>query len=252
MKISWGGDEYLDRLTIDADAFYPFLDEREEYPSSSIPDPRRVEQLFSWLAAHYESIVAIPVGKRLSGCWQVMENAAKKMRDEGYPIAVVDSRLNSAAQGLAVIAAAEDAAAGLGAGEIVARLNGTIARARIFVSVATFKYMVRGGRVSALKGFIAAVANLKPIVSLDREGKGVTFAASFSQRGAKKKILRQVKADRGRIARYAVVHAGASGEAKAYAEALASLLGKEPEYVMEISPAVGIHAGIGAVAVAYV
>ena len=50
---------------------------------------------------------------------QVMENAAKKMRDEGYPIAVVDSRLNSAAQGLAVIAAAEDAAAGLGAGEIV-------------------------------------------------------------------------------------------------------------------------------------
>ena len=252
MKISWGGDEYLDRLTIDADAFYPFLDEREEYPSSSIPDPRRVEQLFSWLAAHYESIVAIPVSKRLSGCWQVMENSAKKMRDEGYPIAVVDSRLNSAAQGLAVIAAAEDAAAGLGAREIVARLNRTIARARIFVSVATFKYMVRGGRVSALKGFIAAVANLKPIVSLDREGKGVAFAASFSQRGAKNKILRQVKADRGRIARYAVAHAGASGEAKEYAQALASLLGKEPEYVMEISPAVGIHAGIGAVAVAYV
>jgi DegV family protein with EDD domain len=252
MKISWGEDDYLDRLTIDSDTFYPYLDKRKEYPGSSIPDPRRVEQVFSWLAAHYESIVAIPVGKGLSGCWQVMENAAKKLRDGGYPITVVDSRLNSAAQGLAVLSAAEDAAAGLSPGEIVSRLYGTVKGARIFVSVATFRYMVRGGRVSALKGFLAAVANLKPIVSLDREGKGVAFAASFSQGGAKKKILRQVKADRERISRYAVVHARARPEAEAYAREIAALVGKEPEYIMEIAPTVGIHAGIGAVAVAYI
>lgn len=252
MKISWGEDEYLDRLTIDSDTFYPYLDKRKEYPGSSIPDPRRVEQVFSWLAAHYESIVAIPVGKGLSGCWQVLENAAKKLRDGGYPITVVDSRLNSAAQGLAVLSAAEDAAAGLSPGEIVSRLYGTVKGARIFVSVATFRYMVRGGRVSALKGFLAAVANLKPIVSLDREGKGVAFAASFSQGGAKKKILRQVKADRERISRYAVVHARARPEAEAYAREIAALVGKEPEYIMEIAPTVGIHAGIGAVAVAYI
>jgi len=252
MKISWGEDEYLDRLTIDSDTFYPYLDKRKEYPGSSIPDPRRVEQVFSWLAAHYESIVAIPVGKGLSGCWQVLENAAKKLRDGGYPITVVDSRLNSAAQGLAVLSAAEDAAAGLSPGEIVSRLDGTLKGARIFVSVATFRYMVRGGRVSALKGFLAAVANLKPIVSLDREGKGVAFAASFSQGGAKKKILRQVKADQNRIAHYAVVHAHARAEAEAYAREIAALVGKEPEYIMEIAPTVGIHAGIGAVAVAYI
>jgi DegV family protein with EDD domain len=252
MKITWGDDEYLDRITIDADTFYPYLDERREYPGSSIPDPRRVEQVFSWLAAHYESVIAIPVGKSLSGCWQVMENAAKKMQDGGYPIAVIDSRLNSAAQGLAVLSAAEDASAGLSRDEILSRLNETIKRARIFVSVATFRYMVRGGRVSALKGFLASIANLKPIVSLDRAGKGVAFSASFSQAGARKKILRQVKADRASISRYAVVHAHARAEAEAYAKEIAALVGKEPEYIMEIAPAVGIHAGIGAVAVAYV
>lgn len=252
MKILWGDDEYLDRVTIGPETFYPYLDARKEYPGSSVPDPRRVEQVFAWLAAHYESIVAIPVGKRLSGSWQVMENAAKKLKAEGYPLAVVDSRLNSAAQGLAVLAAAEDAAAGLGAEEIVSRLEARVSRARIFVSVATFKYMVRGGRVSALKGFIAAVANLKPIVSLDREGRGTAFAASFSQGGAKKKILRHVAKHRDAVARYAVVHAGAPERARDYARELAAILGKEAEYVMEISPAVGIHAGIGAIAVAYI
>jgi DegV family protein with EDD domain len=251
MKILWGDDEYLDRVTIGPETFYPYLDERKEYPGSSVPDPRRVEQVFSWLAAHYESIVAIPVGKHLSGSWQVMENAAKKLKVSGYPVTVVDSRLNSAAQGLAVLAAAEDATAGLSANEIVNQLEKRISRARIFVSVATFKYMVRGGRVSALKGFIAAVANLKPIVSLDREGKGTAFAASFSQGGAKKKILRHVAKHRDTVARYAVVHAGAPERANEYARELAGILGKKAEYVMEISPAVGIHAGIGAIAVAY-
>jgi DegV family protein with EDD domain len=251
MKILWGDDEYLDRVTIDAETFYPYLDERAEYPGSSIPDPRRVDQIFAWLAAHYESIIAIPVGKRLSGCWQVMENSAQRLRESGYPVTVIDSRLNSAAQGLAVLSAAEDAARGLPKDEIVARVQGAIDRARIFVSVATFRYMVRGGRVSALKGFIAAVANLKPVVSLDREGKGTAFAASFSQNGSKKKILRHVAKNRDAVSRYAVVHAGAPKLAREYAEELSGILGKKPEYIMEISPAVGIHAGIGAVAVAY-
>ena len=251
-KILWGDDEYLDRLTISAQTFYPFLDDRAEYPSSSVPDPHRVDQVFSWLAAHYQSIIAIPVGKSLSGTWQVMRNSAEKLAQQGYPVTVVDSKLNSAAQGLVVLAAAEAAAAGLGHEAILGRLSDSIARARIFVSVATFKYMVRGGRVSALKGFLAALTNLKPIVSLDREGKGTAFGASFSQEGSKRKILRNIRAHRSTISRYVVVYAGAPQQASRYADDLAAILGHPPEYIMEISPIVGIHAGIGAVAVAYV
>jgi len=250
-KILWGDDEYLDRLTISAETFYPYLDSRVDYPSSSVPDPHRVDQVFSWLAAHYEAIIAIPVGKALSGTWQVMKASAEKLAQGGYPIAVVDSKLNSAAQGLVVLAAAEDAAAGLGRADILQRLSANIARARIFVSVATFRYMVRGGRVSALKGFFAALTNLKPIVSLDANGKGTAFGASFSQEGSKQKILKSIRAHRATIARYAVVHAGVPERARRYAEDLEGILGGPPEYIMEISPVVGIHAGIGAVAVAY-
>lgn len=251
-KILWGEDEYLDRLTITPETFYPYLDRRTEYPGSSIPDPHRVDQVFSWLASHYESVIAIPVGKALSGTWQVMENSAQKLKDKGYPVTIVDSRLNSAAQGLAVLSAAEQAASGRSYADILAALENTIRDARIYVSVSTFKYMVRGGRVSALKGFIAALTNLKPIISLDEKGKGVAFGASFSQDGSKKKILKGVMKNRETIRKYAVVHAGVLDRARDYAAELTRILGKEPEYIMEISPIVGIHAGIGAVAVAWI
>ncbi|HUW68594.1 MAG TPA: DegV family protein [bacterium] len=250
-KILWGDDEYLDRLTISAETFYPYLDSRVDYPSSSVPDPHRVDQVFSWLASHYESIIAIPVGKLLSGTWQVMRNSADKLAQHGYPVAVVDSKLNSAAQGLVVLAAAEDAAAGLAHEDILRRMSANIAKARILVSVATFRYMVRGGRVSALKGFFAALTNLKPIVSLDQEGKGTAFGASFSQEGSERKMLRSIGAHRASISRYAVVHAGVPERARRYADELGAILGSPPEYIMEISPVVGIHAGIGAVGVAY-
>ncbi len=252
LKILWGNDEYLDRLTIDADTFYPYLDSRKDYPGSSIPDPVRVEQVFSWLAAHYQSVIAIPVGKALSGTWQVMRRCADSLSAGGYRISVVDSRLNSAAQGLVVLSAAEDAANGLSHDEILARTEDRIKDARILVSVATFKYMVRGGRISALKGAIAALTHLKPIITLDGTGKGVAYGASFTQAASLRKILSEARRRAPGISRYAVVHAASPERAADFAREAAHAIGRECDYIMEISPIVGIHAGVGAVALAWI
>ena len=252
LKIIWGDNEYLDRLTLDTSAFYPYLDSRKEYPGSSVPSPLSVSQFFTWLAPHYQSIIAIPVGKQLSGTWQVMKNAVEPLRKKGDAVTVIDSRLNSAAQGLVVLSAAEDAANGLSYESIIQRTEERIHNARILVSVATFKYMVRGGRVSALKGAIATLAHLKPIITLDADGKGVAYGASLSQSGSIKKIMAGLKKAQGTIHRYVVVHAAVPEAAKHFAEEAESILGYPPEYCMEISPIVGIHAGIGAVAVAWI
>ena len=129
----------------------------------------------------------------------------------------------------------------MGRDEILERLERRIAGAKIFVSVATFKYMVRGGRVSALKGFIAALANLKPIISLDEAGKGIAFGASFSSAGSRKKMLGIVAKNAPRIGRYAVVHASSPDLAQKMAADIEGVLGKKAEFISEISPAVGIH-----------
>ncbi|MBN2811989.1 MAG: DegV family EDD domain-containing protein [Spirochaetales bacterium] len=251
-KIRWGEDEYLDRVTITSRTMLPYLDASPDYPGSSAPDPARVNQVFSWLSSHYDSVIAVPVAKAQSATWQVMSSAAREFKKKGFTIDVVDSRLNSAAQGLAVLSAARDAAEGIPHDEILKRLEKTIENAKIYVSVATFKYMVRGGRVSALKGLIAALTRLKPVVSLDAAGKGVAWGASFSADGSAAKILKEAKTSKSGIRRWDVVHAAAPERAADMAEKMSSVLGTEPEYVMEISPIVALHAGIGAVAVAWI
>jgi DegV family protein with EDD domain len=251
-KIVWGEEEYLDRLTMTGSDFYSMLSTRKDSPGSSVPDPRRAGQVFSWLSSHYNSVIAIPVGKALSGTWQVMKNAAKPLEAGGFPVTVVDSKLNSAAQGLVVLSAARAAAEGKNYAEILGLIGTLVAKARIYVSVADIKFMVRGGRVSAAKGLVAAIGHLKPIVTLDAEGHGAIGGFAFTAKSARAKILSRLIRARADIGSYAVVYAGAVETAAAWAEELTLALGKKPEYVMEISPVVGMHAGIGCVAVAYI
>ncbi|MBW9159689.1 DegV family protein [Clostridium tagluense] len=122
---------------------------------------------------------------------------------------VINSKLNSGAEGLLVLEAAKLLESGKNYEQVVEIIEETINRAKIYVSVNTFKYMVRGGRVSAMKGFIGKILNLKPIISIDENGKGIAFGKTFSTKANTKKILDIVKKanQENRIISYNVVHA---------------------------------------------
>jgi DegV family protein with EDD domain len=112
--------------------------------------------------------------------------------------------------------------------------------------------MVRGGRVSPMKGLIAKILNLKPIVSLDSEGKGAACGKSFSRRGNMKKIMRIIKdmASKETLWNYAIVHAQNLERAEMYAEKIKESIHRNPAYIVDISPVIGVHNGIGAVGIA--
>ncbi len=245
------GSSYLDKLSIKPDQIYSILDQVEEYPTSSQPTFAAVEQALSFLCNHYKSVIMISVSQELSGTWNVFNNAAEKLRKTGNQVSVINSRLNSGAQGLLVLKAAELIAAGHEHDYIVQKVEQSIAKTKIFVSVATFKYMVRGGRVSPMKGRLAKLLNLKPIVSLDEKGKGIAFKNALTRRSNTKKILSIVENinNKSPVSKYCIVHASAPEKALSCRELFTSLLDKEPEYVVEISPIVALSAGIGAVAV---
>ena len=77
--------------------------------------------------------------------------------------------------------------------EIVRLAEEWIEKTRLLVDIRTLKYMVRGGRVSQIKGLLAKVLNIKPIITLDPEGKAIGFGKSFSRRSNMKKILKTIK-----------------------------------------------------------
>lgn len=251
LPLLWENEEFLDRLTITPEEFYRQQAFRKGFPSSSVPDRSRTEQLFQFLMDHYDSMIVLPVASALSGTRQLLAKAAEPYNRENRRIEVIDTCLNSAAQGLLTVEVARRAAAGTGLEELTAAAEELKKRMKIYVSVETFKFMVKGGRVSPLKGFAAGVLRLKPIVSLDETGRGIALDKAFSRDGLLKKIariLRETQRTRG-ILRYVIVHAAAPEKAREFARLTKRITGEDPLYISAISPVVGMHSGKGAVAI---
>lgn len=247
------GSAYLDKITIKPNKFYAMLDYLREFPTSSQPTIKSVENLYSFLTTHYETIITIIVSKEMSGTFNIVKTAAEKYIKEGKKIAVINSKLNSGAEGLLVLQAAKAINSGKSHDQVVNMIESYIEKTRIYVSVNTLKYMVKGGRISAVKGVMGKILNLKPIVSIDHTGKGVAFGKAFSSKANINKIIDNInKANlENKIMSYCIVHANAFQKAEDLKLKLTDMLGQEPVYITEISPIVGLNAGVGSVAVAY-
>lgn len=244
---------YLDKVTMTPEVFYPLLDAAQEYPKSAQPNPKVVDNFLGSIASHYDEILVITVAKVQSGTHNVFEKAVQKFAKEGKKIYVVDSRQNSAAEGLLVMKASELIREGRTFEEIVETIESLRSETKILVSVNTLKYMVRSGRLGKVSGIAGKILNLKPVVSLDAEGKGSIAAKAFSEKANTQKILEIMKQDhqKSAITRYSIVHANDENRALALKKQVSDYLGFEPVYMMNISTIVGMSAGVGTVALSY-
>jgi hypothetical protein len=254
LNILVDGTNYLDKLTIDSQNFFEILDQADEFPSSAQPAVKKIEDKLNYLAENYESVIAITVSSKMSGTYDNLKKAAENVlaENKGLKIEVIDSKTNSGAEGLLVMEAAEQLETDKEFSEIVDYLRSIRENLYIYVSVSDFKYMVRGGRVSPLKGKMAGFLNLKPIISINEEGKGIAFATAFSKKGNYKKInsILQKHQQAGGIKRFAVVHGDDLVRAKRYKNSFSELLNIEAEFLEAISPIVAMNAGRGSTAVA--
>ncbi len=243
---------YFDKVTIQSSRFYGMMDSLKVYPTSSLPNEKTLEDFFSFLTTHYKTILVMTVSSQMSGTNQVFQKVAAKFPETD--IKVIDSRQNSGAQGLLVMTAAKLIEEGLPVDEIASRLEDLRQKTRILVSVQTLKYMVRSGRLSKVSGLMGKVLNLKPVVSIDDEGKGIIFAKALSIKKSNRLIEAHMRemADKHGIETYAIVHANADKRAAEYARIYENMLGKQPAYIMDISTIVAMNAGIGTVAIAYI
>ncbi len=240
--------EYLDRLTLDAAGLRALVERERGFPKTAQPPAHFFSRLYSFLCDYYESVVAVHLSAKLSGTHGASERAAGAWSGR---VTAFDSRTLSGALSLVVLRAAEAAEAGAGVDEIRAKLERWSANSRIFVSVKSLRYMVRGGRVSPLKGLAAKLLNLKPIVSVDAEGKSALYGKAFSERANLRALVRMtVETHRATpLWAYSVGHSGVPDKAAALAAELERALGFPPLYVSEISSVVALNAGPGAVSV---
>ncbi len=253
ININFGENHYLDKVTIKPDQFYKLLKDSKESPKSSQVNEKAFVNLYSHLASHYDSIIAIHLSDKLSGTFNSSRKAAEAISKEfNKPVSVINSRNLSGALGLLVLKAARAIETGLPHEEIVSMTEKYTDKVHIFVSVKDLKYLIRGGRLSAVKGTVARLLNINPIVSIDKTGKAIVFDKAFNQRANMEKVMKYVSElnRKNTIWNYVVLHANNQDGADWFSSRMEKLSGKQPASVVNISPVIGANAGIGAAAVA--
>jgi uncharacterized protein len=254
LGIMAGGQVFLDKRTIRLKQTFEAMEVPGSYPTTTLPDPERVTKTLTDMLDRFDSLIILSVSGQLSGTYRLFLQAAKQANTMGKPVTVMDTHLNSGAQGLMVMRAAEMIAMGLAHEQIVANIRTLIPRARIYVCLNTLLYAVRGGRVPNTIGKIGMKLGVRPVMTLSREGKGAAFGFAFSRKGITRKIFRIIRKTviKKGILAYSIVHGDNMPLASVYREQLTRMIGKPPAFVSEISSVIAIHSGPGTVAVSLI
>ncbi len=252
VRVTFGSENYLDKVTLTPSEFYARFAVTTQVPSTSQPPPADFTQVYQNLATHAGSIVSIHLSAAVSGTYQtaiVGSRPVEKTRFEH-----VDSRNVSVGLGLVVRAAAEAAAAGKSADEVARIARDAAARARLFIAVPTLEHLVRGGRVSPLKGLLAKVLGLLPVLTLSGEGSAQPAAKARGFSAARRKMMallfESAQTGRGNGRRFGVAHCDAAELAESLAREIRQHYPESDVMIVECGPALGAHGGPGAVAVA--
>lgn len=242
------GHNLLDKICINQDTFYEHLASLETYPKTSFPSPAAIEEQMKHLVQHYEQILVLPISQGLSGT----HDAIVKATEQFDTVHVINSRLTSGGLGLLVSYAAKLISEGLTIEEIKLELTQKINKINLFVYVEQFDSLIRSGRINKLSGRIAQFAHIKPIIGVDEHGKAMMIDKAFGETKAFSKIIAHVNnlQQNHTLESYGLVHAGVPDKAQQFSELTVEAFGMEPAFILPVSPALGLHAGKGSIAVA--
>lgn len=245
---------YFDKVTINNEILFSMIEAGLEYPTTSTPTIKYINDLFSKLLLHYKHVIMILVAGELSATFRAIKTEADKLIEKGKDIYVIDSYNNSVSQGLLVKKAVDMLEEGKKAKEIVDAIEAMKHKTEILVCLETFKYATMSGRLPKAVGNIGMFFKIRPIMTLGDKGKGSAFGFALSQKGITKKIVKYVEKDleKHEIEDYALIHCLNPELLAEYRQIFTELIGKPPLYESVVSSATAIHSGKGSVAIGYI
>ena len=251
LNIRFGEEEYSDGVTMSRKEFYEHLEICKELPATSQPSPDLFAEAYEAALAAGEEVVLITISSKLSGTFQSANIAAMDYDNGVY---VVDSENACIGAGVLAEYAKQLADSGMCAADIAAKLNAEKKNLRLFATLDTLEYLVRGGRLSKVAGVAGGLLNIKPVITINGGSIEVVGKARGMKQG-NAMMLKEIEKSGG-IDFSKPVMSGFTGLSdellqKFLLEAQAKM-GSDMELDSTIiSGTIGTHVGPGAFAVAY-
>ncbi len=247
------GREYFDGTSLTSEEFYEGLAGGAEV-STSQPAPGDVMSFWDSILEKHDEIVYIPLSSGLSnGC----QTAAMLSQEDKYAgkVEVVNNQRVSVTLVSAVRDALALAAAGKTAAEIHRILEEEALQASIYITVATLKYLKKGGRITPAAAALGTILKIKPVLQIQGE-KLDAFAKVRTMGAAKRTMVEAIHSDieerfPGRRIRLGVAYTKNLDAALEFKKELEAEFPQAEEIMVgELSPMISCHIGEGSLAVA--
>ena len=160
------GKSYHEGVDIQPEEFYRLLANTESLPITSQPSAGDFAETYKKLAATDPDILSIHISSGLSGTFNAAQAGAELAPEAN--VTLVDTKTLSAAAGWEVEAAGRALKAGWPVEQVLALMERIGAASDSMYTLKELKYLIHGGRISHMKGLIASVLNLKPLIGVEK------------------------------------------------------------------------------------
>ena len=248
-RVNFGDQDYLDKVGLSTAEFYRKLRTAPVLPRTSQPPPGDFRRQFEFLLSHHRELVYVGLSRTVSGTLQSAETAAQR----GHPARthVFDTGNVSGGEGLLALRAGELAAAGADVPAILAELARLKPLTFTWAVARDISHAVRGGRLPAWAKPVVEWLGLTPIAKINAAGRLGMAGGLFGKARVPERFAAYVarRVDRSQRWRLVVGHCDALADGEALLAALRARLDIAQGWLLETGPAVGAHAGPGALVV---
>lgn len=218
-------------------------------PTTSQVNVGQFEESFRRHAANGDEVLYLAFSSVLSGTYQ-SSMIARDLVLEDYPdatIEIVDTLAAAGGEGYLSVLAAAARDEGKTLEETKAMIVDILPRLRTYFLVDDLYHLMRGGRLSKTSAIMGSLANIKPLLWLDKTGKLVPLAKIRGRKKALKEVVSQ--ATKSIAHRTAVVaYANDLEGAEALKESLLEHEEIDDVLIMPLGPVISAHVGPGTLA----
>lgn len=167
LNVTLDGITYQEGVDIQPADFYELLAKSGNLPITSQPSAGQFAELYRRLAAEDPDILSVHITSGLSGTFNAAKAGAQMVPEAN--ITHVDTKTLSAPAGWQVEAAARAAKAGWSLERILGLMKRISDACESMYTLDELKYLIHGGRISHMKGLIASLINIKPLIGVEKE-----------------------------------------------------------------------------------
>ena len=252
LQVTFDDATFRDRVELKPEEFYRRLRSARQLPTTSQPTPAEFVRVLRDARAEADEVVGVLLSSALSGTYASALAAVRAAGVSG--VHLVDSRSASLGVGLLALRGSELAEEGWDGSRIAEELNRIRARSGMLLTVDRYDNLLRSGRVSRGKAWIAGMLDVKPILSLDEAGRVVPVDRVRGRENVVPRILELLErrlTPRPRAVRFGVAHAEAPEMAERVRTALVAAYGPKDCFISLATGVLGTHVGEGAWAIFY-